>query len=66
MKNNVEKKSKIILNRYMNQKDLMNELHIGFGTLKELHQKGLNYIRLGKQCLYDLDDVDKILKLSDE
>lgn len=49
-----------ILGRYINQQTLMKELHIGFDTLKTLRLNGLEVIIIGRQHLYDLEDVIKI------
>ncbi len=54
-------KTKLILERYVNQKTLLKELGIGYETLKELHLQGLQVIHLGRQCLYDINDVNQLL-----
>ena len=41
-------KTKLILERYVNQKMLLKELGIGYETLKELHLQGLQVIHLGR------------------
>lgn len=51
----------LILGRYVNQQTLMKELHIGFNTLKKLHLNGLEVIIIGRQHLYDLEDLKNIL-----
>jgi len=51
----------LIVGKYVNQQTLMRELHIGFDTLKKLHLKGLKVIIIGRQHLYDLDDLTVIL-----
>ncbi|MGS6421014.1 hypothetical protein [Enterococcus lactis] len=38
----------------------MKELHIGYDTLKTLHLNGLEVIMIGRQHLYDLEDVKNI------
>ncbi|EDO1241682.1 hypothetical protein GY178_001732 [Listeria monocytogenes] len=58
---NVSKKVPLILGRYVNQQTLMKELHIGFNTLKKLHLNGLQVIIIGRQHLYDLEDLKNIL-----
>lgn len=54
-------KTKLILERYVNQKTLLKELGIGYETLKELHLQGLLVIHLGRQRLYDINDVNQLL-----
>lgn len=54
-------KESLIFGRYINQQSLMKELHIGYDTLKSLHLNGLEVIIIGRQHLYDLEDVKKIL-----
>lgn len=44
----------------MNQKALMKELHIGYNTLKTLRLNGLEVIIIGRQHLYDIEDVKDI------
>jgi hypothetical protein len=63
----IPKNSKLILGRYVNQKTLMKELHIGFDTLKKLHLNGLETIVIGRQHLYDLDELTTVLnKIKDD
>lgn len=50
-----------ILGRYVNQKTLMKELHIGYDTLRTLHLRGLEVIIIGRQHLYDIEDLKTIL-----
>lgn len=50
----------LILGRYVNQQTLMKELHIGYDTLKTLRLNGLEVIIIGRQHLYDLEDVKDI------
>ncbi|MGX7109098.1 hypothetical protein [Facklamia miroungae] len=38
----------------------MKELHIGYDTLKILRLNGLEVIMIGRQHLYDLEDVKNI------
>ncbi|OTN90749.1 hypothetical protein A5809_000109 [Enterococcus faecium] len=45
----------------MNQKTLMKELHIGFDTLKDLHDQGLQPIIIGRQRLYDVEELKQVL-----
>ncbi|EGO9193293.1 TPA: hypothetical protein ACNKKM_001025 [Enterococcus faecalis] len=54
-------KIKLILERYVNQKMLLKELRIGYETLKELHLQVLQVIHLGRQRLYDINDVNELL-----
>ncbi|EPI27681.1 hypothetical protein FKY93_09050 [Enterococcus faecalis] len=54
-------KTKLILERYVNQKMLLKELGIGYETLKVLHLQGLQIIHLGRQRLYDINDVNELL-----
>ncbi|MBC1614061.1 hypothetical protein HB937_12015 [Listeria welshimeri] len=54
-------KEKLILERYVNQKILLKELGIGYETLKEPHLQGLQVIHLGRQCLYDINDIKQLL-----
>ncbi|EAC4461040.1 hypothetical protein EX147_10970 [Listeria monocytogenes] len=54
-------KTSLILGRYINQQTLMKELHIGFDTLRKLHLNGLEVIIIGRQHLYDLEDLKNIL-----
>lgn len=49
-----------ILGRYINQQTLMKELHIGFDTLKWLRLNGLKTITIGRQHLYDLEELNKV------
>ncbi|WP_279619901.1 hypothetical protein [Listeria monocytogenes] len=58
---NTPNKTPLILGRYVNQQTLMKELHIGFNTLKKLHLNGLEAIIIGRQHLYDLEDLKNIL-----
>lgn len=53
-------KTPLILGRYINQQTLMKELHIGYDTLKKLRLNGLEVIMIGRQHLYDLEDVKNI------
>ena len=53
-------KTPLILGRYINQQTLMKELHIGYDTLKTLRLNGLEVIMIGRQNLYDLEDVKNI------
>lgn len=50
----------LILGRYVNQQTLMKELHIGYDTLRTLRLNGLEVINIGRQHLYDLEDVKDI------
>ncbi|MFI3685617.1 hypothetical protein [Vagococcus fluvialis] len=52
----------LILGRYINQKTLMEELKIGTGTLKELRHRGLEVIVIGRQILYDSEDIKRIFE----
>ncbi|OFK63713.1 hypothetical protein HMPREF2811_02545 [Globicatella sp. HMSC072A10] len=47
--------------RYLQQKELMKYLGIGYETLEELYANGLKYISLGKRKLIDIEDVAEIL-----
>lgn len=53
-------KTPLILGRYINQQTLMRELHIGYDTLKTLRLNGLEVIMIGRQNLYDIEDVKDI------
>ena len=53
-------KTPLILGRYVNQQTLMRELRIGYDTLKTLRLNGLEVIIIGRQHLYDLEDVKNI------
>ena len=53
-------RTSLILGRYINLQTLMTELHIGYDTLKTLHLNGLEVIMIGRQHLYDLEDVKNI------
>lgn len=53
-------KKSLILGRYVNQQTLMQELHIGYDTLRTLRLNGLEVIIIGRQHLYDLEDVKDI------
>ncbi|EFQ11962.1 hypothetical protein HMPREF9504_02569 [Enterococcus faecalis TX0102] len=44
----------------MNQKTLMKELHIGYNTLRTLRLNGLEVTIIGRQHLYDIEDVQNI------
>jgi len=50
----------LILGRYVNQQTLMKELHIGYDTLRTLRLNGLEVIIIGRQHLYDIEDVKDI------
>ncbi|WP_207695609.1 hypothetical protein DOK67_0002226 [Enterococcus sp. DIV0212c] len=50
----------LILGRYVNQQTLMKELHIGYETLRTLRLNGLEVIIIGRQHLYDIEDVKDI------
>ncbi|MFI3805659.1 hypothetical protein [Vagococcus fluvialis] len=56
----VPDKEPLILGRYVNQRTLMRELRIGYDTLKKLRLKGLEVIIIGRQHLYDIEDVKDI------
>lgn len=47
--------------RYLQQKELMQYLGIGYDTLEVLYANGLKYISLGKRKLIDIEDVAEIL-----
>ncbi|HFP6581207.1 TPA: hypothetical protein ACHJYD_001990 [Enterococcus faecalis] len=53
--------SSLILGKYVNQTTLMRELHIGFDTLKTLQLNGLEVIIIGRQHLYNLENLDIVL-----
>ncbi|EHZ7795119.1 hypothetical protein ABZ134_002877 [Listeria monocytogenes] len=53
-------KTSLILGRYVNQQTLMQELHIGYDTLRTLRLNGLEVIIIGRQHLYDIEDVKDI------
>lgn len=53
-------KTSLILGRYVNQQTLMQELHIGYDTLRTLRLNGLEVITIGRQHLYDIEDVKDI------
>ncbi|HBI7177929.1 TPA: hypothetical protein K8F70_002650 [Listeria monocytogenes] len=57
---NMPDKASLILGRYVNQQTLMRELHIGYDTLETLRLNGLEVIIIGRQHLYDLEDVKNI------
>ncbi|EMF0565445.1 MULTISPECIES: hypothetical protein [Enterococcus] len=57
----IPEKTPPILGRYVNQQTLMQELHISFSTLKILRLHGLKVIVIGRQHLYDLEDLKQIL-----
>lgn len=50
----------MILGKYVNQKTLMKELHIGYNTLRTLRLNGLEVTIIGRQHLYDIEDVQDI------
>ncbi|MGH1830177.1 hypothetical protein ABE871_01965 [Enterococcus gilvus] len=54
---NTPDETRLILGRYINQQTLLKELHIGYDTLKTLRLNGLEVIMIGRQHLYDLEDV---------
>ena len=54
-------KKLVILGKYVNQQTLLKELHIGYDTLKTLRHNGLEVIIIGRQHLYDLEDLAHIL-----
>ena len=56
----IPNKTSLILGRYVNQQTLMQELHIGFDTLRTLRLNGLEVIIIGRQHLYDIKDVKDI------
>lgn len=56
----IPNKTSLILGRYVNQQTLMQELHIGYDTLRTLRLNGLEVIIIGRQHLYDLEDVKDI------
>lgn len=57
---NMPNETPLILGRYINQQTLLKELHIGYDTLKTLRLNGLEVIMIGRQHLYDLEDVKSI------
>lgn len=56
----IPEKEPLILGRYVNQRTLMKELRIGYDTLKRLRLNGLEVIIIGRQHLYDIEDVKDI------
>lgn len=56
----IPNKTSLILGRYVNQQTLMQELHIGYDTLRTLRLNGLEVIIIGRQHLYDIEDVKDI------
>lgn len=59
--NSSDMTSSLILGKYINQKNLMRELHIGFDTLRTLHLNGLKTITIGRQHLYSIENLDAVL-----
>lgn len=59
--NSPEVTNSLILGKYINQKNLMRELHIGFDTLRTLHLNGLKTITIGRQRLYSIENLDTVL-----
>lgn len=57
---NMLDKTPLIFERYVNQQTLMQELHIGYDTLRTLRLNGLEVIIIGRQHLYDIEDVKDI------
>ncbi|ENI8458097.1 hypothetical protein ABZY96_000835 [Listeria monocytogenes] len=57
---NTPNETPLILGRYVNQQTLMQELHIGYDTLRTLRLNGLEVIIIGRQHLYDIEDVKDI------
>lgn len=57
---NMPDKTSLILGRYVNQQTLMKELHIGYDALRTLRLNGLEVIIIGRQHLYDIEDVKDI------
>ncbi|EEU79914.1 TPA: hypothetical protein I0F96_RS00535 [Enterococcus faecalis] len=55
------KNTSLIFGKYMNQQTLMKELHIGFDTLRILRLNGLEVITIGRQNLYDLENLEVVL-----
>lgn len=51
----------LILGHYIDQRTLMKELHIRFDTLKKLQLNVLEPVIIGRQHLYDLEDLKIIL-----
>lgn len=49
-----------VLGQYINQKELLKELHIGFATLQELRLFGLEAVQVGRQKYYDVEDVKAV------
>lgn len=55
-------KSEEVSKRYYNRKDLCTFLKIGVDTLETLKDNGLNYVKLGRQYLFDINEVYSILE----
>ena len=49
-----------VLGQYINQKELLKELHIGFATLQKLRLLGLEAVQIGRQKYYDVEDVKAV------
>lgn len=49
-------------NRYLNQEELKKYLGIGQALLDEMVIHGLSYVKLGRQKLFDLEDVYQYLE----
>ncbi|NEW62620.1 hypothetical protein GMA11_04350 [Granulicatella sp. zg-ZJ] len=52
--------------RYVIQKDLMENFNIGDKQLQEWRRLGLKRIKIGKTYRYDIEDVYKIIELTKE
>lgn len=53
-------KNSTVFNQFINQKELMKELRIGFGTLQKLRLNGLKSVQIGRQKYYNIDDVKNV------
>jgi len=59
IKQSVERAS--IHKQFLTQKEVMEELRIGYVVMTDLYEKGLQFIKIGNKKLVDIDDLKETL-----
>lgn len=59
IKQSVERAS--IQNQFLTQKQVMEQLRIGYVVMNELYENGLQFIKIGNKKLIDMDDLKETL-----
>lgn len=47
--------------QYLTQKEVMEELRIGYVVMNDLYENGLQFIKIGNKKLIDMDDLKETL-----